>query len=119
LKLLGDIKAHQVNVFSLAADGDIIYSCSNDGTICAWKLPAGGGNLVAEGVVRPENEAEVLRLRFSDGKLYAGDVRGNVSKPSFWRQAMQPKYSASGAETANFSRHPRSRKTTKIGLSTL
>lgn len=62
-----------MNVYSIVASDDTLYSCSNDGTIKAWSI----NNLELKKTLVTGNE-EIIRLCFADGKLYSGDDKGNV-----------------------------------------
>lgn len=82
LKLLKEISAHPVNVFSLAVapptgEGSTatLYSSSNDGTIKAWCADTGE---FKKDLINYENEVQVLYV--NKGTLYAGDDKGSVSR---------------------------------------
>lgn len=78
LTLIREVDAHPVNVNSLAANDNTLYSCSNDGTIKRWNLD----NLEAKQQLFQSSTDEVLRLVYTDCKLYSGDDKGNVRKLS-------------------------------------
>uniref|UniRef100_A0A1B6LR36 WD repeat-containing protein 55 homolog n=1 Tax=Graphocephala atropunctata TaxID=36148 RepID=A0A1B6LR36_9HEMI len=74
LKLIKEINAHPVNIYSLAASDTALYSCSNDGTVKAWSLDT--MEQTSTLIDNPNNE--IMRLYFTDGRLYSGDDKGNV-----------------------------------------
>lgn len=76
LKLEAEVQAHPVNVYSLAAEGDTLYSSSNDGSIRSWNILE---NLKAGPVVKEDCDTETMKLKFANDKLYGGDVDGMVS----------------------------------------
>lgn len=76
LKLEAEVQAHPVNVFSLAADCDTLYSCSNDGSIRTWDITK---NLAAGKVIKEDCAVETTKLKIANDKLYGGDVDGMVT----------------------------------------
>ncbi|XP_063227807.1 F-box and WD repeat domain-containing 11-A-like isoform X3 [Bacillus rossius redtenbacheri] len=74
LRKLAEFRAHDSAVFHLAALGDQLYTCSNDGSaVQAWDAASGERRTTLLG-----GGAEVWRLHAHDGKLYAGDAQGVV-----------------------------------------
>jgi WD40 repeat protein len=76
LDLQCEVKAHQYSVYHLAINNDatLLYSCSNDGTICSWKLPG-----LEAGQTFTAHTESVRKLRFtSDGNLFSADEAGIV-----------------------------------------
>lgn len=62
-------------MYDLTANEQFLYSCSNDGTLKAWNLIS--GDFVQ--TITENTDEEILKLFFTNGRLYAGDVKGNVS----------------------------------------
>ncbi len=69
------IDAHPVNIYDLSVGDQLCYSSSNDGTLKAWNIST--GDLVR--VLAENPDEEILKLFFTTDKLYAGDIKGNVS----------------------------------------
>lgn len=77
LKLIKETHAHPVNIYSLAAHENLVFTCSNDGTIQSWDAET----LEKKKTLIENPSDEQLRLFATpDGKLYSGDDKGNVSK---------------------------------------
>lgn len=75
MKLIKEIQAHPVNVYSIAAHGNTVYTCSNDGTIQSWDTDS----LEKKKTLIENPSDEQLRLFAArDGKLYSGDDKGNI-----------------------------------------
>ncbi|KAK5650971.1 hypothetical protein RI129_002000 [Pyrocoelia pectoralis] len=73
LRLLDEIQAHPCSVFSITIGDNKIYSCSNDGFVKSWPL----NNFHSEEIVLQEQN-EIYKVNFNDGKLYVGDDSGLV-----------------------------------------
>lgn len=63
-----------MNVYDLTASDKFLYSCSNDNTIKVWNIET--FELVKS--IDRQLDTEVLKLFYTDDKLYAGDNVGNV-----------------------------------------
>lgn len=75
LKFEAEFQAHESAIYHIAAKDNILYSCSNDGTIQAWNLDT----FKHEKTLRESSEEETLRLYVIGGKLYSGNDKGMVS----------------------------------------
>lgn len=74
LTKLAEVHAHPCSVYSLAANEDTIFSCSDDGTIKAFEL----GTLKEKGTLHHEDRTEFWTISYSGGYLYSGDNDGNI-----------------------------------------
>lgn len=74
LKKVTEIKAHATTVYCLAADGDSLYSCSNDGAIKAWNL----NDLKEKGTILQLEAGEIYKIFTQNGLLYSSDEQGTV-----------------------------------------
>ncbi|KRT80061.1 WD40 domain-containing protein [Oryctes borbonicus] len=74
LKKVTEVNAHPTTVYSLAADGDTLYSCSNDGTIKAWNL----NDLAAKETIFQVEQGEIYKIYVKNRLLYSSDEQGVV-----------------------------------------
>lgn len=75
LQLQAEFQAHELAIHHIAANDNIIYSCSSDGTIQAWNLDT----FKHVKTLFDSPEEETLRLYVIGGKLYSGNDKGMVS----------------------------------------
>ncbi|CAG9766836.1 unnamed protein product [Ceutorhynchus assimilis] len=75
LKKLAEIEAHPCSVFCLAANDETLFSCSNDGTIKLWELDT----LKEKETLVKSSDTEYWRVAYSDGCLFSGDDKGDIS----------------------------------------
>lgn len=64
-----------MNVYDVVANDKYLYSCSNDETVKIWNI--GTGEFVK--AIERSVDAEVVKIFCTNGKLYTGDILGNVS----------------------------------------
>lgn len=75
LALEKEIQAHPCSVYSLTAnDTDLIYSCSSDGSIRAWKA----GTLEDAGVIQAPGEQEIWKIYWADDTLCSVNDQGII-----------------------------------------
>ncbi|KAJ2488374.1 hypothetical protein IWW37_004874 [Coemansia sp. RSA 2050] len=68
--------AHSGYVYSLLADGDVVYSGGSDGVIKVWK--ARGGLTLGGELERVASDVSVQALALDDGLLFAGLQSGGI-----------------------------------------
>ncbi|XP_973588.2 uncharacterized protein LOC662397 [Tribolium castaneum] len=74
LKFLKEVQAHPCSIFSITANDNTIYSCSNDGTVKGWELET----LKEKKLFLEDKEVEFWRVKHDKGVLYIGDDQGNL-----------------------------------------
>lgn len=74
LRKVTEVKAHAATVYCLAVSKDVLYSCSNDGTIKAWNL----NDVKEKGTILQLETGEIYRLFAKNGTLFSSDEQGVV-----------------------------------------
>lgn len=74
LELVETIDAHPVNVYSLAALNDTLYSCSNDGTLKAWNW----GTWDLKTTILENQTVDIIKVYTDNNVLYASNEQGEL-----------------------------------------